>query len=134
MASLIKIEGIGTANAQKLARAGIRTTTTLLARGAAPQGRLEIAQQTGFNPKTILEWVNRADLFRIRGVGEEYSDLLERAGVDTVVELAQRNAEQLHAKMAQANQKDGLVRQLPALSRVKDWVKQAKRLRRVVTY
>jgi predicted flap endonuclease-1-like 5' DNA nuclease len=82
----------------------------------------------------ILKWVNRADLFRIKGVGEEYADLLEIAGVDTVPELAQRNAENLYQKVVEANQEKNLVRRLPSQSAVRDWIKQAKKLPRAINY
>jgi predicted flap endonuclease-1-like 5' DNA nuclease len=82
----------------------------------------------------ILEWVNHADLFRIKGVGEEYADLLEEAGVDTVPELAQRNPANLHAKLGEVNAAKKLVRRLPTAAQVTDWVDQAKALPRVITY
>jgi predicted flap endonuclease-1-like 5' DNA nuclease len=84
--------------------------------------------------KLILEWVNLADLFRIKGIGEEYSDLLEEAGVDTVPELAQRNPANLLQKLVEVNEEKKLVRRLPVLSQVEDWVKQAKDLPRIVEY
>lgn len=134
MAKVIIIEGVGEAYAQKLEAAGIKTTEALLAAGASPKGRKEIAERSGIRDALILEWVNRVDLMRIKGVGEEYSDLLEVGGVDTVPELAQRNAENLHAKLVQVNDEKKLVRRLPTQSQVTDWVEQAKVLRRVVTY
>ncbi len=134
MANIIDIEGIGATYAQKLTEASISTTEALLEKGATPKGRQDLAQSTGISPKLILEWVNLADLFRIKGIGEEYSDLLEEAGVDTVVELAQRNPENLHAKLQEINEQKKLVRQVPGLSQVQDWVSQAKQLPRVVTY
>jgi predicted flap endonuclease-1-like 5' DNA nuclease len=134
MASIIDIEGIGKQHKKQLTAAGIRTTEALLKRGATPKGRKEIEEATGIGHKLVLEWVNLADLFRVKGIGEEYSDLLEEAGVDTVVELAQRNADNLHEKMLQVNEKKKLVRRPPALSMVKDWVTQAKRMPRVVKY
>lgn len=134
MASIIDIEGIGETFAQKLKEAGVSTTGTLLKRGATPQGRQELAERTGVSGKLILEWVNLADLFRIKGVGEEYSDLLEEAGVDTVIELAQRNPENLFEKLGQINQEKKLVRRLPTQEQVKDWVQQAKELPRAVSY
>jgi predicted flap endonuclease-1-like 5' DNA nuclease len=99
-------------------------------------GRLaeELAEKSGVGDVRILEWVNRADLFRIKGIGEEYSDLLEAAGVDTVPELAQRVPEHLLQKMQEVNAAKKLVRQLPGLSQVKDWVEQARKLPRVLTY
>ena len=134
MAKLSKVEGIGEFYAQKLRAAGIPTTQALLEKGASPQGRTEIAEETGISGKLILEWVNHVDLFRIKGVGEEYSDLLEEAGVDTVPELAQRNSEHLHQKLVAVNQEKRLVRQLPTRSQVSDWIEQAKRLPRVIAY
>lgn len=134
MARIAKIEGIGDVYGQKLQKAGIQTTADLLAAGASPQGRKELAEKTDISGKLILEWVNHADLFRIRGVGEEYSDLLEEAGVDTVPELAQRNAENLYAKIVETNQEKKLVRRLPTQAQVGDWVAQAKELPRVITY
>lgn len=134
MTSIILIEGIGETYAKQLKMIGISTTEALLERGNTPKGRDEIAEKSGISGKLVLEWVNRADLFRIKGVGEEYSDLLENAGVDTVVELAQRNAENLFEKMVSVNQAKKLVRKLPTLDQVNSWVEQAKKLPRVVTY
>ena len=134
MASLEKIEGIGAVYAGKLAELGIKTTEALLEKGASPKGRKEIAEKSDISSKLILRWINMADLFRIKGIGEEYSDLLEAAGVDTVPELAQRNAENLHAKMAEVNEEKKLVRQIPGKQMVIDWVAEAKTLPRVVTY
>jgi predicted flap endonuclease-1-like 5' DNA nuclease len=134
MAKLTKVEGIGESYAQKLREAGIETTQALLEKGSSPKGRKEIAEKTDISEKLILEWVNHADLFRIKGVGEEYSDLLEAAGVDTVPELAQRNPENLYQKLVAVNQEKKLVRQLPTQVQVSDWVAQAKRLPRVITY
>ena len=134
MAKLTKIEGIGEFYAQKLREAGIATTQALLEKGATPKGRQEIAEKTDISEKLILEWVNHVDLFRIKGVGEEYSDLLEAAGVDTVPELAQRNPEHLYQKLVAVNQEKELVRRLPNQAQVSDWVEQAKRLPRVITY
>jgi predicted flap endonuclease-1-like 5' DNA nuclease len=134
MATLLKVEGIGEIYAQKLREAGIATTQALLEQGASPQGRTKIAEKTGISGILILEWVNHVDLFRIKGVGEEYSDLLEEAGVDTVPELAQRNPENLHQKLVDVNQAKKLVRRLPTQAQVSDWIEQAKRLPRAVTY
>lgn len=134
MTSLIKIEGIGPKYAKTLAKAGIKTTQGLLKAGATPKGRQELEETTGISGKLILEWVNLADLFRIKGVGEEYSDLLEEAGVDTVKELAQRKPENLHQKILEVNAAKKLVRQVPSESQVKDWVAQAKGLPRAVKY
>jgi len=134
MAKIIDVEGIGPVYAEKLMAIGIKTTNKLLKAGATPKGREELAEKTGINSKLILEWVNHADLFRIKGVGEEYSDLLEEAGVDTIPELAQRNAENLYAKMVETNDLKKLVRQLPSQRQVADWVAQAKTMPRMIHY
>jgi len=134
MTRIIDIEGIGPAFAKKLSASGIRSTEALLKRGATPKGREEIAKETGLGHKEILEWVNRADLYRIKGIGSEYSDLLENAGVDTVVELSKRDAKNLTAKMAESNTKRKVVRRLPTEKQVADWIAQAKRLPRAVNY
>lgn len=134
MPALVNIEGIGEAFADKLAEAKIGSTQTLLKRGATRAGRNEIAKLTGVHRKKILDWVNRADLFRIHGVGEEYSDLLEASGVDTVKELANRKAENLFQTMREVNDRRSLVRRPPPLSSVEQWIKQAKTLPRVVEY
>jgi len=134
MASILKIEGIGEIYRGKLVLYGIKTVEALLKQGASSSGRSRIADGTGISSGLILEWVNHADLWRIKGVSEEYSDLLEEAGVDTVVELAQRNPENLYAKIKEVNMAKKLVRRLPSAKQVADWVSQAKRLPRVVTY
>jgi predicted flap endonuclease-1-like 5' DNA nuclease len=134
MTKLEVIEGIGAASAAKLQAAGVRTIEGLLATGATPAGRKELAAQTGLSTAVILKWVNRADLMRIRGIGEEYSDLLELAGVDTVVELALRRPDALHTKMLEVNATKKAVRRPPTLKMVQSWVALAKKLPRVVTY
>lgn len=134
MTNLTKVEGIGHIYAQKLRDAGVQTAKSLLQKGASPAGRKEIAERTGISDKLILEWVNHVDLFRIKGVSEEYADLLEEAGVDTVPELAQRNAGNLHEKLSAVNQEKNLVRRLPSLTAVSDWIEQARQLPRVITY
>ena len=134
MTKLIDIEGAGPAYAAKLQKAGVRSTESLLARGGTPAGRKEIAAKSGVSDALILEWVNHVDLFRVKGVGSEYADLLEAAGVDTVVELAQRNPEQLHAKLLTANAAKKLVRRPPGFSQVRNWIQQAKKLPRMVSY
>jgi predicted flap endonuclease-1-like 5' DNA nuclease len=132
--SIEKIEGIGSVNAKKLAKAGVRGVGGLLTKGATPKGREEVAAASGLSTAVILKWVNMADLFRIKGIGTQYSELLEAAGVDTVKELAQRNADNLHTAMIETNNRKKLVRQVPALENVRDWVAQAKKLPRAVHY
>ncbi|HPC45932.1 MAG TPA: DUF4332 domain-containing protein [Candidatus Latescibacteria bacterium] len=134
MANLVEVEGIGETYAKKLAAAGIKTTDALLAKGATPEGRKEVAAKSGISAKMILEWVNHVDLFRIKGVGQEYADLLEAAGVDTVPELAQRKPGNLVEKMAEVNKKKKLVRQLPVETQVARWIAQAKELPRKIKY
>ena len=134
MTSVIKIEGIGEAYAVKLKNAGVQTVEALLKAGATEKGRKELAKKGAIKEELILEWVNRADLFRIKGVGEEYSDLLEAAGVDTVPELAQRSPASLLQKLQAANEHKKIVRRLPVLAQVESWVAQAKKLPRLISY
>ena len=131
---VIDIEGIGPTYAKKLNYIGIFTTNDLLEVAGTKDGRKDLAEKTGISEKNILEWVNLSDLMRIKGVGEEYSDLLEEAGVDTVVELARRNPDNLHAKILEVNKEKELVRRPPNLENIKSWVEQAKALPRKVEY
>ncbi|MEM2913852.1 MAG: DUF4332 domain-containing protein [Candidatus Bathyarchaeia archaeon] len=129
-----KIEGIGSKYAEKLLAAGIKTTDDLLQAGKTRKGREDLASKTGISSDLILEWVNIADLIRIKGIGEEYSDLLEEVGVDTVAELATRVPENLHSKIIAVNQEKKLVRRPPTLENIKKWVEEAKKLPRIVEY
>jgi predicted flap endonuclease-1-like 5' DNA nuclease len=134
MTTLISIEGVGEKYTQKLKDAGVGTSEELLKTGATPKGRKDLAAKTGISEDRLLEWVNHVDLFRIRGVGEEYADLLEAAGVDTIPELAQRNAANLYAKLVEVNQVKKLVRQVPSEQMIADWIQQAGELPRVIVY
>jgi predicted flap endonuclease-1-like 5' DNA nuclease len=135
MGRIINIEGIGPTYKRALKeKAGITTTEALLEACATPKQREDLAAKAGISPKLILEWANLADLFRIKGVGEEYSDLLEEAGVDTVVELAQRNPANLYTALKETNARKLLVRRMPTPGQVQDWVAQAKKLPRILTY
>lgn len=134
MTRIIDIEGIGATYANKLNRVGVRTTQRLLSVAAHKRGREDLAESTGIPEKLILEWVNLADLMRIKGVGEEYSDLLEEAGVDTVKELRNRNPDNLYTSIIKTNEQKRLVRRIPSLKQVKSWVKQAKSIPPVVTH
>ena len=134
MASIDEIEGIGPKFARKLRKVGVKTTEGLLKRAATRKDRTTLAQEAGFTPEQVLEWVNRADLMRIRGVGSEYADLLEKAGVDTLKELRRRSAKSLIAKMTEVNDQKRLVRRLPTESMVTAWVAHAKDLDPVVKY
>lgn len=134
MSNLIKIEGIGEVYMAKLKAVGVTSTEQLLEKGATPAGRKELETATGIAHALLLRWINNADLFRIKGIGEEYADLLEAAGVNTVPELAQRSAENLAAKLVEVNEAKKLVRKLPTAAQVADWVSQAKALPRVLTY
>jgi predicted flap endonuclease-1-like 5' DNA nuclease len=129
------IEGIGPAYAEKLSKAGIHTIGSLLDHGCTPKGRKSLADKTGINESSILKWTNMADLFRVKGIGSEYSELLEKAGVDTVKELRNRNPENLHAQMKAVNTAGrALVRQLPSKSQVEKWTQAAKKMDSKLTY
>ncbi|MHB8963796.1 MAG: DUF4332 domain-containing protein [Saccharofermentanales bacterium] len=134
MTKLSIIEGIGEAFEVKLGAAGIKSTEALLEACATKKGRIGLAEKTGISEKLVLKWANHADLMRISGIGGEYSELLEAAGVDTVPELASRKAENLHKKMMEVNDQKSLVRKLPTEAQVADWVKQAEKLPKILHY
>jgi ribosomal protein L20 len=129
-----RIKGITEADAQRLIDSGVTSLGNLLERGATPKGRKELAAATGISPDLILTWVNYADLARISGIDAEYANMLEAAGVDTVVELANRNPTNLHERLAAVNQDAGPVQVMPSEAQVEDWVVQAKQLGRSVHY
>jgi len=134
MAKLEYIEGIGDVYAAKLRGVGVKSINDLLKKGSTPKGRQDLADNSDISRKLILTWINHADLQRIKGIGAQYSELLEAAGVDTVVELATRNPDNLYQKMLETNTEKRLVRRPPALSFVQSWVEQAKVLPRVIEY
>ena len=129
-----EIEGIGPSYGASLESAGIRTTDDLLHECGTPKGRKQVAEKTNLREPQLLKWANMADLMRISGVGEEYSELLEAAGVDTVRELKHRNAENLATKMAEVNERKNLTRAVPSSKQVTKWVEQAKSLEPAISY
>ena len=131
---IIDIQGIGPVYAEKLIAAGIETVDQLLAKGASPKGRKALEEETGIRGDLILTWVNHADLFRIKGVGPQFSELLEAAGVDTVKEFRHRVPENLQPKLEEVNAEKHLVRRVPSLKEVEKMVAQAKELPPVMTY
>lgn len=134
MAKVSIIEGIGESYEVKLKEAGITSVQGLLARCTTKKQRSDLAQLTGISDKLILKWANHADLNRIKGIGGEYAELLEAAGVDTVPELARRKADNLLGKMQEVNQARQLVRKMPALQQVANWIEQAGALPKMLKY
>jgi predicted flap endonuclease-1-like 5' DNA nuclease len=128
------IEGIGEAHTSVLTRAGVTHVRHLLQRAATPGGREALARETGLSTGLLLEWVNHIDLMRIRGVGAEYSDLLEAAGVDSPVELAQRSPARLATLLAETNAEHPLVRRVPSEKVLAGWISEARTLPRLITY
>jgi predicted flap endonuclease-1-like 5' DNA nuclease len=129
------VEGIGPAHGAKLSAAGVSTTDQLLERGAKPSGRQALAEATGISGKLILEWVNHVDLMRISGVGSEFSDLLEGAGVDSPAELANRNAANLATTFQELDAaRPNTTRRLPSEATISGWIEQAKGLPKVVEH
>jgi predicted flap endonuclease-1-like 5' DNA nuclease len=126
---IISIQGIGSAHAAKLTKVGIRTTDELLQKAATPDGRKEIAESSGIGPELILRWVRMADLYRIEGLGSQYLELLEGAGVNTVLGLSKSVAQDLHGKMLAVHQAKSQVNGIPGLKQVKRWIDQARKLR-----
>ena len=131
---IIDIEGIGDVYAQKLIAAGINKVSELLEKCAAPKGRKALAEETGISEKLILKWTNHADLFRINGVGPQFAELLEAAGVDTVKEFRHRVAENLQPKLEEVNNQKNLVNRVPALKEVEKMIAQAAELPPVMEY
>lgn len=129
-----EIEGVGPVLAGKLREAGIKTTHDLLNACAAAKGRRDVCTQTGIAEKQLLKWANMADLMRISGIGPEFSELLEAAGVDTVKELRGRNAENLALKLAEINEAKKLTRRVPSAAEVTRWIENAKTLDARITY
>ncbi len=134
MAKLSDIEGIGATYEAKLKEAGIGSLEKLLEAGAKPAGRVNVAKEAGISEKLILTWVNKADLSRVKGISSQYADLLEFSNVNTIPQLATRNAENLTAKMNEVNDERKLVRKVPVLSQVEGWISQAKELPRILQY
>lgn len=134
MSQIVDVEGIGPTFGAKLTSVGVNTTDALLERGAKPKGRRDLAQATGITEKLILDWVNRVDLARIKGIGSEYADLLEAAGVDSPAELAQRAPARLMVTLRSTNQSKHLVRRVPTKSDVAHWIEQARMLPKVVEH
>ena len=128
------IEGIGAVMGEKFRTAGVKDIDSLLQNALTPRQRKELADKTGLSEARILKFANMADLYRISGVGSEYSELLEAAGVDTVPELAKRNAANLTQAMATVNQEKKLTRQVPTEAEVTKWIEQAKGLPRMIEY
>jgi len=131
---IIDIQGIGPVYAEKLVAAGIETVDQLLAKGADAKGRQAIEEATGIRHDLVLTWVNHADLFRVKGIGPQFSELLEAAGVDTVKELRNRNAANLTAKLVEINEEKHLCRRTPVEKEVQKFIDLAKTLEPVVTY
>ncbi len=129
-----EIEGIGPAYAAKLQPAGIKTTDDLLKLCCDAKGRKTTAEKSGLTESQLLKWANMADLMRISGIGSEYSELLEAAGVDTVKELRTRRADNLAAKMAEVNASKKLTRAVPSEKVVTGWIEQAKTLQPMINH
>lgn len=134
MASIAAIESMDHRDATKLRKAGIRTTDALLKIAATRTGRRRLARDADLSEAEILAWVNRADLMRIKGIGSEYADLLEAAGVDTIRELRRRNPDRLLVVMTELNLRRRLIRRLPTNGMVTGWIEAAKGIEPLVTH
>lgn len=131
---IIDIEGVGEVYAPKLQKAGVLTVDALLKKCATPKGRAALAEETGISEKLILTWTNHADLFRVKGVGPQFSELLEAAGVDTVKEFRHRVAENLFQKIKETNDAKRLVRRIPSVKELTKMIALAKELKPVMKY
>lgn len=129
-----EIEGVGAEYGRKLSAAGVGSVDALLDKGGRRLSREKLAEATGISERLILAWVNRADLMRLKGVGSEFSDLLEAAGVDSCLELSHRVPANLHRKLAEVNEARKLVRRVPTETEVTQWVAAAKSMPKVVEH
>jgi predicted flap endonuclease-1-like 5' DNA nuclease len=129
-----EIEGIGASSAAKLKEIGIDTVEKLLQEGFYPKGRKAIADQTGISGKKLLDWIGMADLFRVRGVGKQFAELLKAAGVDTVKELKMRNPNNLATALSETNEEKNICKAVPHLVQLENWIAQAKHLESRLTY
>lgn len=131
---IIDIQGIGPVYAEKLTAIGIETVNQLLEKGKTAKGRKEIEESTGIRHDLVLTWVNHADLFRVKGIGPQFAELLEASGVDTVKELAHRNAANLEKTMIEVNEKEHRTKRVPTVGELQKMIDIAKELPGVVTY
>lgn len=131
---VIDIEGVGEVYAEKLIAAGIKTDAELLEKCAKSVGRKALEAETGISGKLILKWANHCDLYRINGVGPQFAELLEAAGVDTVKELKHRVAENLQKKLEEVNAQKNLTNRVPAVVEIQKMIDQAKELPAVMEY
>lgn len=131
---IAEVRGITAAQERALSEAGLATTIALLSACATRRERDEVARRTGLTGAEVLALANRADLMRVNGIGTKWGDLLELAGVDTVVELAARQPANLHAKLTEVNTQKAVVKALPSAAACTDWVEQAKALPRRLAY
>jgi predicted flap endonuclease-1-like 5' DNA nuclease len=132
--ALEDIEGISSRNLETLRRAGVKSLRLLIEKASTRKSRVELAEKTGISDVYLLNWVSRADLYRISGIGPEYAALLEAVGIDSPVELARRSPHHLHVQMVKRNADKKLVRRLPSEKLVSRWVETAKNLPRAVQY
>jgi predicted RecB family nuclease len=128
------LHGVAPIVADTFRSVGIRTTRKLLEEARSPGRRKALADKTGVSEKDILRWANLADRMRIKGVGEDYAQLLKAAGVDTVRELQYRNPGNLAKAMATANKQHKLVELLPSEKAVVRWIAHAKTLPLKISY
>ncbi|WP_165040627.1 DUF4332 domain-containing protein [Dysgonomonas sp. ZJ709] len=129
-----QIEGVGAVYGEKLKAVGVTTTNDLLDKGATKKGRSDLAEKTGISESLILKWANHADLFRIKGVAGQFSELLEAAGIDTVKEFKHRVAENLHSKLEEVNASKKLTGRVPSVKELHDMIELAKGLEAKLTY
>jgi predicted flap endonuclease-1-like 5' DNA nuclease len=134
MTHINEIEGIGPTHAEKLEFHGIETVEDLLEAGASPNGREELVKKTGISHHSISKWVDEADLFRVKGIGRQYSQIVRGTGVDSVKELAQWRADHLHEKLTAINREKKHIRELPSVNAIERWIEEAKALPRIVSY
>ncbi len=132
MAKIGQVEGIGPVFREKLENAGIMTTEALLTKCATAAGRADLASSADIQPKRLMSFVSRADFFRVKGVGRQFSELLQNVDVHTVQQLAAADAEALNASMTEVNEQKNLTKAVPSAKQIQGFIDVAKTLDAIV--
>jgi len=130
--SVKDIKGIGEIFAAKLAARKVTTTDELLLFGATADGRESLRATTGVHSRQILRWCNWADLMRIQGIGPQFTQLLEAAGVGSLKDLAGSRAENLKARIEDEIRLMRLSAAPPSLTEVRRWITEARMMKSVL--
>ena len=109
----------------KLEQAHIHTVEDLLNATNTPQQRTALSKQLNVASSQMTDWINRADLMRLKGVGKEMANLLEESGVDSCKELQHRKPDKLQAKLKEINDAKHLTHHAPTMAQVEEWITES---------